>query len=342
MKRPSATGKASLIRGLGLGFALGAMACGPPPAPRVPTPGEVAPGARVTAKGATSSFDQLLDEAAASDGVCVGEVHDDALHHRLQHAVLGGVLARAPEAAWAVGFEMLRQPSQPVLDRYAAGTIDIETFRRESNWDEDWGFGFDMYRPLFESGRDRGLDLLALNAPRELTRAISKGGVARLAPELRQRLPELDLADPGHRRFFFAAMGFDDPAGPHGGGSSSGEGGATNADGDPVASDETDGDQAAGDQSQPHHHGGMNPEFFYAAQVTWDESMADGAARWLTRNDRRVVIIAGNGHCHRAAVPNRVERRRPGRRVLSILLQNGPDGAMPHTESDFVVTLPTP
>ena len=48
----------------------------------------------------------------------------------------------------------------------------------------------------------------------------------------------------------------------------------------------------------------------YAAQVIWDETMADTAAEFLASgDDRRVVILAGNGHCHDTAVVSRIERR---------------------------------
>ena len=41
------------------------------------------------------------------------------------------------------------------------------------------------------------------------------------------------------------------------------------------------------------------PELFYTVQVIWDESMADGAAKWLAATPTgHAVILAGNGHCH--------------------------------------------
>ncbi len=49
----------------------------------------------------------------------------------------------------------------------------------------------------------------------------------------------------------------------------------------------------------------------YAAQVVWDETMAESAAEWFAAAPQtsRLVIIAGMGHCHRSAVPRRFERR---------------------------------
>lgn len=283
---------------------VGLTACGPTLAARsLPATSQVRRG------GTEASLEALLDDAAEADGVCVGEQHDDPTHHRLQHAILEGVVARAPEAEWAVGFEMFQRPAQPALDAFRRGDIDAATLKRVSHWDERWGFGFEMYRPLLQTGHDQGLGLLALNAPRELTRAIAREGIEGLSVEARASLPELDLANAAHRRFFFTAMGFGDPDSPHGG-----HGGG---------------------------HGGMNPEHFYAAQVTWDETMAESAAGWLQGPRRKVVIVAGNGHCHRVAIPDRVQRRRPDRRVLSVVVQSGQEGMPEGMAADWVVTLPS-
>lgn len=60
----------------------------------------------------------------------------------------------------------------------------------------------------------------------------------------------------------------------------------------------------------------------YMAQVVWDETMARSAARWLASigPEGRVVVLAGAGHCHRSALPRRMERRLPGVRTLGVRL----------------------
>lgn len=49
----------------------------------------------------------------------------------------------------------------------------------------------------------------------------------------------------------------------------------------------------------------------YAAQVLWDETMANAAATWLGARSpmRQLVIFAGRGHCVHPAIPERVRRR---------------------------------
>jgi uncharacterized iron-regulated protein len=49
----------------------------------------------------------------------------------------------------------------------------------------------------------------------------------------------------------------------------------------------------------------------YLAQVAWDETMAETAARWLRKKvpGRQLVILAGSGHCRTDAIPARLTRR---------------------------------
>ena len=48
----------------------------------------------------------------------------------------------------------------------------------------------------------------------------------------------------------------------------------------------------------------------YSVQVLWDETMADGAARWLAGDPGgQIVILAGDGHCHDTGIVARLKRR---------------------------------
>jgi len=71
-----------------------------------------------------------------------------------------------------------------------------------------------------------------------------------------------------------------------------------------------------------HPHGpGMDLNNFYAAQVVWDETMADNAARWVSTRAplRQLLVLAGSAHCQHPAIPARIERRQP-LRVASVRL----------------------
>jgi uncharacterized iron-regulated protein len=77
-------------------------------------------------------------------------------------------------------------------------------------------------------------------------------------------------------------------------------------------------DRAMGDHPMPA--GAPKADDMYAAQVLWDETMAESAASWLEGQPEgaRVLVFAGGGHCHRHAIPARFTRR-TGEAMLSVL-----------------------
>ncbi len=71
--------------------------------------------------------------------------------------------------------------------------------------------------------------------------------------------------------------------------------------------------RAAFDHLMAGHPHGAAADFdnFYAAQVVWDETMADNAASWVVAHapSRQLVVLAGSAHCRSEAIPARIERR---------------------------------
>lgn len=237
-------------------------------------------------------FRAAIDQASL---VCIGEQHDEPLHHDLQQEVLLELLASERSGELAVAMEMFQQRFQPLLDGYVRGEIDEAELLTLTDWERNWGYDASMYRALWRTAHDYGLPLIGLNTPRDVTRTVARHGLDALPAAVRASLPELVLDDADHQRFFNATMG-------------------------------------------DHGHG-MSPNF-YVAQVIWDETMAQRAALWLTHGQqRRIVIYAGNGHCHDSAIVRRVERRVPDLNGLSVLVKHA-DGALPpEITSDYVVTI---
>jgi uncharacterized iron-regulated protein len=255
-------------------------------------------------------FDDLVARAIEADLVCIGEQHDDAEHHRFQR-VLVEALARASERdgrRMALGMEMFGRSHQAALDAFDRGELSVAELPLATDWKRSWGFDYAMYQPLLETARAHRVRVIGLNAPRELPRAVGRNGLDALPAAVRGSLPELDLEDAGHRKFFWAIMGFDQ----HG----------------------------HGDGGHGHGHGGAErAERFYAAQVIWDETMAESAAAWLEASERRrIAVIAGNGHCHESAIPARVARR-TRKDALSVLLRSHDGELPPHAPADLVVEL---
>lgn len=170
------------------------------------TPGTVLaqPGWVRTLDGQAAS---PADVAAAADGVrfvFVGESHDNADHHLAQAAVIEALVARGRRVA--VGFEMFTRDNQASLAPWSLGRWEEATFIERAQWKTQWGFDFALYRPIFESVRRHGLEMVALNVPRQWVRDVARNGPQTLEGERRSWVPSLDLGQAGHRQVFDALM----------------------------------------------------------------------------------------------------------------------------------------
>jgi uncharacterized iron-regulated protein len=222
--------------------------------------------------GARVSEPELWDEMAGQRAVCLGEQHDSPAHHYAQRRAIEELAQRGAAArrSIAVGFEMFQTPYQPPLSAFVEGTLPEAEFLTESDYRERWGFDFALYRPLLEAAREHHLPALALNAPRELTRQISRAGLDALEPAQRAQLPQLDLANPEHRAYFDRAMsGHPMPAGA-------------------PKMDDMYAVQVVWDETMAE------------TSARWLNTAGPDSA---------VIVLAGSGHCHHSAIPGRLGRR---------------------------------
>lgn len=179
--------------------------------------------------------------------------------------------AHAADPSVGIGLEMLPRTLQPALDRYVRGESDEATFLSEVEWPKTWGYPWGLYRPLLEFCRAHTLRAFALNAPRALTKAVAHEGLEALGSELKRDLPELKPGPAAHRELVREAYG-----------------------------------------GHPHKRFAEHRfERFYAAQLVWDETMADRVAAALAAPGapKRLVVFAGDGHVRRFAIPDRAARR---------------------------------
>jgi uncharacterized iron-regulated protein len=241
----------------------------------------------------------------------------------------------------ALGMEMFQRPFQGVLDDFAAGRIDEAALLSRSGWKERWGYEFGLYRPILARAVAGGAALLALNPAKELVKKVSRQGLDKMTPEDRAQLPELVLDDAKHRAWWDELMGSMGGADGHAHTATHGEGegegeGEDDDDVKPPTPEEEAEAKAAGER-------------IYAAQVTWDESMADGAAKWVQGGQgsaaRAIVVLAGNGHCHDSAVVNRIKRRGVDAAVSVMpIIDDGENVATelaaPANDFLFVMTMP--
>ncbi len=156
------------------------------------------------ASGKSIELDAFFAALRTKAVVYVGERHDQPSDHGVQFAILRQL--HRDEPSLAIGMEMFQVPFQEPLDKWSAGQIDETVLRRETEYDKRWGFDFSMYRPILEYARNRGIEVVALSAPKELAYAVAKDGVGGLPPELASSLPELDLHNEEHRALFDSAF----------------------------------------------------------------------------------------------------------------------------------------
>lgn len=150
--------------------------------------------------GTQLPFAAVVARLKASRVVVVGEQHDQRTHHELQRRIVEVMCADGPGVV--VGLEMLTWEKQPQLDAFNRGDVDAEGLRDSVDWKKAWGFDFGLYSPIFDVGHKGGARFVALNAPRDLVRALRQKGVDGLEPKQRQSLPELDFGDDLHRSWF--------------------------------------------------------------------------------------------------------------------------------------------
>jgi uncharacterized iron-regulated protein len=263
-----------------------------PPARSRPAQG---PGACVFsgAGGQPASLPAVAEALARSRAVSVGETHDQANDHLAQLEVLKG-LAAAHGGKVTVGFEMLNEGLQGVLDDYASGGLSEEEFLRKADWQKEWGFPFALYKPLFDFIRERGLKAAAINAPRNLVTKTARLGLEGLSAQEKARLPEdMKLSDdPRYRAFLRAAF--------------AGHGGASA-------------------QFRALAMPSVTWEHYLQAMMVWNEVMAANAASRLNADpDSAFLVVAGNGHVmYGAGIPFGISRRAPAAAQATFYTEGG-------------------
>jgi uncharacterized iron-regulated protein len=227
--------------------------------------------------GAPVTRSELREALLSARLVYVGEAHDEAAHHAVQREVIATLLEADPSLA--IGLEMVQRPFQAPLDAYVAGGLDEAAMLAGVEWSERWRLDFALYRPIFELARQHRARLVALNARRELTRAIARDGEASLEPGLAAELPtDMVRDDAEHRAFVLSLFG------------------EHHADMDPAAL-----------------------ERMLLAQLVWDETMGLAVAETMLVEGapHRMVVLAGRAHVERGlGIPRRAGRRGAGPSVI--------------------------
>jgi uncharacterized iron-regulated protein len=241
-----------------------------------------------TRRKAFSDFEAMLADLARADVIVVGEQHDDPNTHRLEAAILQGLLRRRVRVV--VSLEMFERDVQPVLDNYLAGKITEEEFLSNSR---PWPRYATDYRPLVEMARAHRWPVVAANVPRRLASEVSKGGLRALdafsAADRAYAARELHCPLDGYYARFVAA---------------------TSDHSSPESERATEEEKAAAKQRM------------YQSQCLKDETMAESVvAAFNAQAGRPGPIVHYTGAFHSdfgAGTVERIRRRLPNRRVAIV------------------------
>lgn len=162
------------------------------------TGGAGAPTTRVVKLHDLPALDSIVAQLAEKRLVYVGESHDRYDHHLNQLALIERLHARWPDLA--IGVEFFQQPFQPHLDAYVRGEIDTTEMLARTEYYRRWQYDFRLYAPILAYARERGIPVIALNVPTELTSKVGQTGLESLTPEERAALPkDIDRSDAAYR-----------------------------------------------------------------------------------------------------------------------------------------------
>lgn len=294
-----------------------------------------------TGSGEPATLDDIVRSMEDVDAVLVGEIHTDPVGHwveaELFRRALTQVRAGEEEGALrplALSLEMFERDVQEILDEYLHGLITESQFKASSR---PWEYYDQDYRPMVEAAKEKGVPVIAANAPRRYVNRVSRLGreaLLDLPPRARAFLPPLPYPQPTEAyrdewTDLMSNMSMEDqcPA-PEGEAAEGGEERPTSGmqmpppGADPVPEG---GPPAHGEM--PSHAMGNFMENGIQAQTLWDASMAYAIATFLERNPGALVLhMVGGFHVENfTGIPEKVHYYRPETRNLVVSMQMAED-----------------
>jgi uncharacterized iron-regulated protein len=246
--------------------------------------------------GDLQAHDKMIEAAASSDIVMLGEVHPHVEHHRWQLAAIAALHGRHPDMV--LGFEAFPRAVQPALDRWVAGDLSEDAFLQETAWTRNWGFDPELYLPMFHFARLHKVPVVALNVERDFVSRIRDEGLENIPEAERRGLTEPKAPSEAYVESLAEVFGqhLDVGGGPQ----------AEEADGADQANEEQSGQApSAADDIRD------DPRFqrFVKVQTTWDRAMAQALAEASARPDAPLVVgVLGSGHLERGfGVPHQLQ-----------------------------------
>ena len=126
-------------------------------------------------QGTLISLDVLKRDVSNADVIYIGEEHYNPSHIQIATQILE--VLQNKEQVPALAMEMLSWDGQQALNQWVAGALAEDQFLQMSHWEDNWGGGYENYRPLIILARDHQFPFYALNPPRELVRKVATTGL---------------------------------------------------------------------------------------------------------------------------------------------------------------------
>jgi uncharacterized iron-regulated protein len=124
------------------------------------------------AKGKTTKYSKMLNEAQKVDIILFGELHNNPINHWLQLEVSKD-LFEVFGSNLILGAEMFEADNALILSEYVSGKIRTRNFEAEAKL---WPNYKTDIKPLVEFARENELDFIATNVPRRYAASVNFGG----------------------------------------------------------------------------------------------------------------------------------------------------------------------
>ncbi len=224
----------------------------------------------------TESQAEILTVLEQAPIVYLGEIHDHPEDHEAEYDLLTKLYTANQDLA--LGFEMFQRPFQPYLSRYLADEMTEQELQELSEYDTRWGFDWEYYAPLLRFAKAHQIPLVALNTPAEITNKVAVDGLDSLQAQDYRYIPAREDLDFSNQDYL---DGIEESFLAH-----------------------IEGDY--GNQA-------VKLENFTAAQILWDETMAEAIANYLQDNsEQQFITFVGQAHIAKNyGIPDRVARRIP-------------------------------
>ncbi len=251
-----------------------------------------------TGAGGAASLDDIARAMERVQVVFVGETHDDPTAHMLELELLRRAVAGARPVA--LSLEFFERDVQLPLDEYLAGLIPEASFLADAR---PWERYESDYRPLVELAKERGMPVIAANAPRRYVTLVARRGreaLTELSPAALAYLPPLPYgqASQAYRDQWIATIS-------------------------EVMEQEgmKCGVPVAHASAPVGSHGNMGRQL--DSQVLWDATMAHSIARHLDAHpDALVLHVTGAFHVERGTgIPEQLRAYAPNAKSLVVALR---------------------